>query len=348
MAFAPDGRLFYAEHWTGNIRILTPDGNLLTQPFAHVESGGINQLGFSGLAIDPEFESNHYVYAYFFHLTAPGSLTGSPMVVRFTDSANVGEDETVIVDKLPEKGSEHPFSVNGALHFGPDGFLYLTLGDYDVPDDRGPLGLELPQDLGTPIGKVLRVNKEDGSAAPGNPFLGQTGVDERIYAYGFRQPFDFTFHPQSRRMYGGDNNAGVTCEELNIVKSGGNHGWPQGQFPYVDCDLREQVPAIHYFSFDGRAADSFESAVAVTGMEFISGSAYPTLGDSLLVCESRTQLMRRLVLSGPGFDQVTGGDVLANDCWWDIAVSPDGIAYYSNLMEIRRLIPPETASAPTP
>ncbi len=63
------------------------------------------------------------------------------------------------------------------------------------------------------------------------------------------------------------------------------------------------------------------------------------MGDSLLVCESETNYMRRLLLSGTDLDQVTDDDVVVKDCDMDIAISPDGIAYYSNEQEIRRLIP---------
>ncbi len=338
--FAPDGRLFYAEHWTGNIRVITAEGQLLPDPFAHVEVGGVHQLGLTGLALDPEFESNGFVYVYFLETTEPGPpAAGTPKVVRFKDTANVGTDPKVIIGDLPQTDPNHPFNINGGLHFGADGFLYLTLGDYDLPLAKGPRGKEQAQDLGTPVGKVLRVNKEDGSAAPDNPFVDDPDADPRIYAYGFRVPFDFTFHPTSGRMYGSDT-TGVTCEELNIIESGGNYGWPSGEFPYTDCELGQKVPAIHHFTQQNRAPDSFESAVAVAGMEFISGQVYPTLGESLLICESVTQFMRRLTPAGPDFSQIVADDVVTRDCRLDIAVNPDGIVYYSTLTEIRRLLPP--------
>jgi hypothetical protein len=87
-------------------------------------------------------------------------------------------------------------------------------------------------------------------------------------------------------------------------------------------------------------------------MAFISRQVYPTLGDSLLVCESRTGFLRSLTLSGPDFNQVSAvSEPVAKDCRFAIAVSPTGIVYYSNLSEIRRSVPPqatETPSASTP
>src|SRR3990172_7771414 len=82
LAFAPDGRLFFSEHWTGNIRVIGADGRLLAEPFAHVESGGVFQLGLSGLALDPDFDTNHYVYAFFLEMPAPGPPpVGKPILV---------------------------------------------------------------------------------------------------------------------------------------------------------------------------------------------------------------------------------------------------------------------------
>ena len=347
LAFAPDGRLFFSEHWTGNIRVITADGELLPEPVAHVPSGGVFQLGLTGLALDPDFATNHYIYAFFLETTNPGPpAVGRPILVRFTEVDNKGTDQQVIVGDLPETDPDHPFNVNGSIHFGPDGFLYFTVGDYDLSlmaggkEYRlGPNGVELPQDLASPIGKILRINKADGSPAPGNPFIGQEGVDERIFAYGFRAPFDFAFHPQSGELYGSDS-SGVTCEELNIVSAGGQYGWPNGTFPHENCTAREQVPAIHYFSFEDRPPEQFGSNVDVTGMAFISGEVYPTLGDSLLACESYTSIMRSLTLSGAEFNQVTAReDPVMKDCRYAIAVSPEGIVYYSNLTDIRRLTP---------
>ncbi len=344
LAFAPDGRLFYAEHWTGSIRIVTADGELLPDPFATITDIAPSVgWGLTGLALDPEFETNHYVYVYFTQLVDPGPpLVARPAVIRFTDQNNQGVNRRVIIGDLPEADPELPFGANGSIHFGPDGFLYITLGDYDLPvDEMGPQGQPLPQDLGTPISKVLRVDKKDGSAPPDNPFVDEADADPRIFAYGFQEPFNFTFHPQSGQMYGSDSTR-VTCEELNIIEAGANYGWPEGfEWPYTDCLAGKGTQAIHLFARSGMQPNNFDSAVAIAGLEFVSGDDYPLLDNSLLVCESSTQLMRRLVLAGTNSDEGAEEDVVVEDCWFDITTSPDGIIYYSNLTEIRRLLPAE-------
>ena len=332
MAFAPDGQLFYAEQFTGNIRVVTAEGELLEEPFAHVDVALYLEWGLTGLAVDPDFETNHYVYAFFTELVDPDTPIGRPVIVRFTEEDGRGVDPEVIVDDLPETLPATPgFNASGSIHFGPDGFLYASLGDYDTP--------QLVQDLSTPEGKMLRVDKEDGSPAEDNPFADDPEADPRIFAYGFREPFDFAVHPETGQIYGSDNTP-VSCEELNLIEAGANYGWPDvGEFPFTDCLAGEGTQAIHFFAQEEMQPGDFLSFVVVSGLEFASGDVYPLLGDSLLVCESETRLMRRLVLSEANFDQVTEDDVVLEDCDMDIAISPDGIIYYSNETEIRRLVP---------
>ena len=332
MAFAPDGRLFYAEQFTGNIRVITAEGELLEEPFAQVELALYIEWGLTGLALDPDFETNHYVYAFFTEPIDPETPVGRPLVVRYTDQNNQGRNRHVIIGDLPETFPAAPgFNANGSLHFGPDGFLYLSLGDYDTPG--------LVRNMSNPIGKMLRVNKEDGLPAEDNPFVNNPVVDQRIFARGFREPFDFAFHPETGQVYGSDNTT-VNCEALNLITEAGNYGWPDvGKFPYSDCQAGQGTKGIHLFAREEMEPNDFLSFVVVSGLEFASGDVYPLWGDTLLVCESETQLMRRLVLSGANFDQVAEDDVLLNNCDGDIATSPDGIVYYSNKTEIRRLIP---------
>ncbi len=341
MAFAPDGRLFYVEQFTGNIRVVTTEGELLEQPFAQVEVALYLEWGLTGLAVDPDFEENDYVYAFFTETVDPDTPIGTPVVIRFTDRNNQGVDPEVIVDDLPESLPGAPgFNANGNIHFGPDGFLYVSLGDYDTP--------ALVQDLSAPEGALLRVSKEDGSAPDDNPFADDPDADPRIFAFGFREPFDFAFQPETGQVYGSDNTP-VSCEELNLIEAGLNYGWPDvGEFPFADC-LASEVAAIHFFALEEMEPGEFLSFVEVSGLEFVSADVYPLLGDALLVCESLTDLMRRLVLTGSDFDQVAADEegvdnIVVEDCNRDIATSPDGIIYYSNETEIRRLVPQDTDS----
>ncbi len=339
LAFTSDGRLFYVEHQTGNIRVVMQNGTLLPDPFTHVDVQIGLEWGVTGLAVDPEFERNHYIYVYYTQAVNPqapmNEIVARPQVTRFTEQQNKGVDAKVILGDLPVTDVAHPgLNANGSIGFGPDGFLYVSMGDYDSP-------LFSPQNLSMAQGKLLRVNKEDGSPAPNNPFIGQTDSDPRVFAYGFREPFDFAFHPRTGKIYGTDNTP-VSCEELNIVNSGANYGYPNvGPFPFADCRFGNHTHGIHFFSKAGTRPEDFLSNTFVSGLAFVSGSnKYPTIGDALLVCESEAEThdLRRLTLSGVDFDQVSADDVVVKDCKLDVTTSPDGTIFYSNETEIRRLV----------
>lgn len=330
LAFAPDGRLFYVEKQTGNVRIITPEGDLLPEPFAHVDVAVQFDWGLNGIAIDPDFESNRYVYVAFMRLEE--DATARPIVMRFTDDDDIGVDPTIIVEDLQETDPEHKFFVAvGNIHFGPDGFLYIANGDYDVAENA--------QDLTSTAGKILRVDKEDGSAPPDNPFVDEEEADARVFAYGLRRPFHFAFHPETGQLYVPDNGV-VTCDELNIVEAGKNYGWPATyEFRYSDCEAKQVSQPIYFFAQEGMQPEDHLSVVVPRGIAFPSASVYPVLADSLIVCEEITNIMRRLLLAGANNDRVTEGEVVVRDCALDVAVSPDGTIYYSNHTEIRRLVP---------
>lgn len=346
MAFSPDGRLFFGEQFTGKIRVISAEGQLQEEPFATLEVANWLDLdwGLTGLAIDPDFESNHFVYAFFTEPVSdegdaplpgasPVSVVGRPKIVRFTESRGRGTQEKLITDEFPQTVSgKEGFNANGHIHFGPDGALYVSVGDYDTQDSGEA------QNLSSPIGKLLRIDKEDGSASKGNLYVDEPDSDARVFARGFREPFDFAFHPETDDIYGSDNTTN-TCEELNVIAEGLNYGWPDvGEFPYNDCSAGEQEEAIYRFAKETLQASDFNSLVAISGLAFVKGDRYPLLGDALLVCELETKILRRVVLGGTKFDQVTANDVLVRDCTRDVKVSPDGTIYYSTDIEIRRLV----------
>jgi glucose/arabinose dehydrogenase len=319
LAFAPDGRLFYAEQNTGAVRIVSAQGELLATPFVQTQVALAPGWGLLGLALDPEFSANHYVYLY---LTKPVDAdTAQPMIVRYTDSSNKGTQPTTVIDDFPGAALYGEYAVGGDIRFGPDGYLYITVGDH--------ISTDLAQDLSSVRGKVLRVDKSDGSAAPGNPFVGQADADPRVYAYGFLDPHDMAFEPAGGGLFATENGTYFCCDELDAVREGEDYGWPE-----IGQDQKGVLP-VYFFNFPG--TDAFSSKARPEGIEFATAAAYPALGDSLLVCEQATSYMRRLLLSA-NQSKVTSDDVVVADCNLDIATSPDGTIYYSNATEIRKLV----------
>ncbi len=332
LAFAPDGRLFLTEINTGNIRIITPEGELLPDPFAHIDLAIGQESVLLGIAIDPEFEENHFVYIY---LTQPADddveiPLGRPVLMRFTDADNEGIDPTVLIEFTLDNPELRP--AGGRIQFGPDGHLYIAIGDTQRADTS------LAQDLSSPFGKILRVTR-DGEPAPDNPFIDRPRADPRVYAIGLRAPTGLAFEPESGRIFAADN-GDLNCDELNIIEAGENYGWPRSSdISGVPCQNPGAVEPIYHYSLPGKNPEEVGSTVFPAGMLFVSGEVYPSLGDGLLVCEFGTQFMRRLQLSGPGNDQVIDDSAVVENCPFDVTLNPMGTVYYSVGREVHRLPP---------
>jgi glucose/arabinose dehydrogenase len=215
MAFAPDGRLF-VDQQDGNVRVIQ-NGQLLSTPFVtlnNVDSNG--ERGLLGIAFDPNFTINQYVYVYY-------TVAGTPAhnrVSRFTANGDVAVpgSEVDIFDLDPLSTDVH--HNGGAIHFGPDGDLYIGVGDNKVGANA--------QSLTSLMGKILRI-EPDGTIPTDNPFYNQTtGVDRAIWAMGLRNPFTFAFGTDSMGnplMY--INNVGEnTWETIDPGIAGANYGWP--------------------------------------------------------------------------------------------------------------------------
>lgn len=209
MQFAPDGRLFVLQE-SGAIRVIS-GGVLLATPFATVTTDTMGERGLLGIAFDPNFGVNNFVYVHY-TATTP-ALHGR--ITRFTAAGNIGGSPATIFDLDNVVNDRHN---GGALHFGPmDGKLYIAVGD-DVS------GGSHSQGLGNLFGKILRINA-DGTIPADNPFFGSTSGNNRaIYAMGLRNPWTMAFKPSTQTLYVNDVGEGA-WEEINNVVAGGNYGW---------------------------------------------------------------------------------------------------------------------------
>ena len=211
MAFAPDGRLFISQQ-NGKIKIFK-NGSVLATPFLSLNTESSTDRGVLGIAFDPQFATNHYVYVYYHPKTTP--IHG--VISRFVANGDIGDpaSETVLytMDNLNPTGVH----TGGTMNFGPDGKLYVSVGD----DARGNV---VSQSLTSDLGKILRINK-DGSIPTDNPFYNQTtGKYRSIWAYGLRNPYTWSFDATGRMLI--DEVGLSTWEEINEGQAGGNYGWP--------------------------------------------------------------------------------------------------------------------------
>ena len=181
------------------------------------DAGG--ELGLLGLAFDPDFADNGYLYVNY----NPNFDTGGSNPRRTTISRFQVTDDPDSVDPATETELlefEQPYANHngGWLGFGPDGKLYIASGDGGSTGDPQ----NNAQSLDTLLGKVLRINA-DGSAPADNPFAGVTG-DDRIWAYGLRNPFRLSFDRATGELWAGDVGQGER-EEIDVIERGGNYGW---------------------------------------------------------------------------------------------------------------------------
>ena len=229
---APDdesGRLFVADQ-TGLIYVVTIRPRILDEPFLDLRNRLVGlqteaeTRGLLGLALHPDFAENG---RFFVHYSAPLRPDGpagwdhTSHIAEFSatrptsDVANPNSERIILQVDQPQ-----PLRNGGQIAFGPDGYLYISLGDGGVPENA--------QDTSNLLGKVLRLDVDGGgdtpyAIPPDNPFVGQTGREE-IYAYGFRNPTQIAFDSEGRLLVADSSEA--MWQEMNVVAAGGNYGWP--------------------------------------------------------------------------------------------------------------------------
>jgi len=233
MDFAPDGRLFVCLQG-GQLRVIK-GGTLLTTPFLTVNVDSSGERGLLGVAFDPIFPVNNFVYIYY----TVTSLPAHNRVSRFTANGDVAlpNSEVVLLD-LDDLSAATTHN-GGAIHFGPDGKLYVGVGENGNSSNS--------QTLGNLLGKVLRINA-DGSIPQDNPFYNTaTGINRGIWSLGLRNPFTFAFQPGTGFLF--INDVGEeTWEEINEGVAGSNYGWPVTEGPTSDPRFRGPMFAYRHGS----------------------------------------------------------------------------------------------------
>ena len=211
MALVPDGRIFVCSQG-GSVSVIKND-TLLPTPLVTLTVSALEERGLDGVQVDPDFANNGYVYLYY----AATTPVIHNRLSRFIVTGDVADPNSeVILFDLPPL-SQSGWHNGGCIQFGPDGKLYLSAGENNIPANA--------QSLATTLGKILRINS-DGSIPTDNPFYNQTtGNNRAIWALGFRNPYTFTFQAGTGRMF--INDVGFySWEEINEGVAGGNYGWP--------------------------------------------------------------------------------------------------------------------------
>lgn len=314
--FGPHGRLIYVERNTGWVRFRNL-ANGADRRVYHVPSvNSEGERGALGIALHPAWPRQPFLYVYATRQTTAG-LRNQVIRVRIEQGHPVGVKVLVSIQAGP--ASNHN---GGRILFGPGGKLFVIVGD--GADSANA------QDLNTPKGKILRINP-DGAVPAQNPF------GNRIWAYGIRNSFGFTFDRTTRFLWETEN--GPSCnDEVNLVRRGKNHGWG----PSEDCTMgtsptntNNSGPAPQFLP-----KAWFVNTVAVTGAAFCNACGLgPAFDGNLFVASFNDGMIRRFRLNGARNDIVGDPRTVIDRPAGIVSleVDPEGRVYFSDFSAIYRL-----------
>ena len=286
MEFAPDGRLFVLEQG-GNVKLVHNDGTTWTALHLNVDSSG--ERGLLGIAFDPDYNANHFVYLYYTNPNAGGAswATGEHnQLSRFTvDDSN--PQQPTFTDEAPILDWNNLISATnhngGAIHFGLDGMLYADAGDNTQTFSQGGSTYRVSQTLSNLLGKQLRIDvssfnsgiatRDDttvGHLIPtDNPFVGTaSGINQLIYDLGLRNPFTFAVQPGTGTIFINDVGE-TTWEEIDQSVAGANYGWSGG-----NTDGFGQSPPGPGTYHDPLLAYNHQGGPAGGGIAIVGGTFY--------------------------------------------------------------------------
>jgi glucose/arabinose dehydrogenase len=360
MAWAPDGRLFVWQK-DGVVRVIK-NGQLLATPFIDLSAkvNTFDDRGFWGLAFDPQFAQNGYVYLSYTYESAGNPNSNAARTSRLTrvtasgDVAVAGSETTILGSLGTPPCSQYPQSADcisadsgshtlGSLHFASDGTLFVGVGDGADAAFADANSLRA-QDLDSPNGKILRI-RTDGSAPTDNPYYdGTNSWRSRVWLYGVRNPFGFSLEPTTEEIFFGDVGWN-TWEEVNHGGRAQNFGWPcfegnlaqstyQANFPSVCGPLAQSSVTPPFYTYD------HNSGSAVIGGPFYTGSLYPEdYHGNFFFGDYSGNFIKRVVLDDqhkPVSVQPFATNVAAPV---SMSVGPDGMLYYLSFTagEVRRV-----------
>lgn len=324
LAFLPDGSMLVTER-AGRLRVIRA-GELSSKPVAGLPASAVTgQGGLFDVVLHPSFEKNRVLFLSYAHRSNEGMTT---RVARAIFEKDRLENITVIFEALPRSGTSRHFG--GRMAFDASGYLYISVGDRGDKDRA--------QDTEDDAGGVHRIT-DSGEAAPGNPGLDDSGINNTLFTWGNRNIQGMTVHPMTGDIWthehgprGGD--------EVNVLRAGTNYGWPEITYGIgysglpitLDTEKEGMAQPLHYW----------DPSIAPSGMAFYTGTEFPQWQGDLFVGALKLRKLVRLDIEN---GQVIGEEDLLtslNERIRDVRTGPDGSLWLltdSSQGKVYRVVP---------
>jgi aldose sugar dehydrogenase len=293
IAFLPDGHTLLVAERGGRLRMIHDD-TLAPQPvWTSPTPPGQAVDALHAVVVHPQFSQNGFVYVSYPKQSDRG-ITLAVARGRLKGSTLEDVNDIFVADAWETSGN-----LAGRMLFGPDGTLYLTVGDRDrlccTGTEDNSLRLKA-QDLGSHVGKTLRL-RDDGGVPPDNPFVGKAGAKPEIFTYGHRNGYGLAFHPQTGELWQAEIGP-MGGDEVNILVAGHNYGWPLVSTGrnYTGTLVSEQPwarpgmdnPRIHWVP-----------SISPSSIMFYTGDKFPKWKNSLFVGALTTRQLQRISFNQP-------------------------------------------------
>lgn len=309
VAFLPNGDMLITEK-VGRLRIVR-NGTLDPQPIAGTPRVfAMGQGGLLEVALHPQFVQNRFIYLTY---SKPGDRGATTALARgrFDGTALTGVQDLFVADAWNTGGPHY----GSKLAFGPDGMLYMTVGERGIR--------ERAQDPSNHHGKILRL-RDDGTVPPDNPFVGRAGFRPEIYSYGHRNPQGLAVHPDTGQLWATEHGP-QGGDELNLIQAGKNYGWPlvtfgreySGDLITNETFRAEMEPPVTVWV----------PSIALSGMVFYTGDRLPGWKGDVFVGGLAGFQVHRVVFASGG---PRGREPLLTELRLrirDVRQGPDGYLY---------------------
>ena len=300
MAFLPHGDMLVTER-AGRLRVVRA-GRLLPDAVAGVPAARVgNQGGLLDVVLHPRFAQNRLVYLSYSKPSEDGTRGTTAVVRGRFENDRLSNIEEIFVAEVWSEGQGH---YGSRLAFDRDGFLFITVGDRQVPS-TGDLEAHPAQGLATHHGKILRLH-DDGRVPADNPFVGQAGALPQIWSYGHRNSQGLFVHPETNDVWATDHGP-QGGDELNLIQRGRNYGWPVIGYG-VNYRSGTNIHSGTTRAGMEQPVKIWVPSIATSGLMLYTGDKFPGWRGSVFSGGMSGEVLVRLTLDG---QRVVGEELLA-------------------------------------